>query len=50
MCIRDSVPAVLRRGFYELSGVSGSNRHRDFEQGRFAYWRFEATKPGGGMQ
>jgi SAM-dependent methyltransferase len=44
------VPAVLRPGFYEFSGVTGSNRYRDFEQGRFAYWQFEATKPGGGMQ
>ena len=42
------IPAWLRAGFYELSGVTGSNRYRDFEQGRFAYWRFEATKPVGG--
>lgn len=45
-----NVPAWLRAGLYEFSGVTGSNRYRDFEQGRFAYWRFEASKPGGGMQ
>lgn len=45
-----NIPAMLRPGFYEFSGVSGSKRYRDFERGRFAYWRFEATKSGGGMQ
>jgi ubiquinone/menaquinone biosynthesis C-methylase UbiE len=40
------VPAFLRRGFYEVGGVLGSNRFRDFESGRFDYWSFELRKPG----
>lgn len=39
-------PALLRRGFYEVSGIMGSNRFREFQKGEFDYWSFALQKPG----
>lgn len=40
------VPPFLRRGFYELSGLMGSDRFRSFVNGDFQYWAFSLRKPG----
>jgi SAM-dependent methyltransferase len=40
------VPDFLRQGFYEISGVVGSNRFEAFINGDFDYWNFSLRKPG----
>ncbi len=45
--IDERVPDWLRKAFYEFSGVEGSRRFRDFQQGAMQYHSFMLQKPRG---